>query len=470
MPRGAPMLAVAVAAAVACPTARADRELTLDDALAIARRYNRDINAGRARLAQAVQGIALARAALMPTLSLQGRYTHNYKPIVFDFTAFQKGTVGLAEVIRSSTPIPSEQAALAAYEQQANAAIAAATPIQIQLSEQLDGSASASFPLVAPSAWHALSAARATARSDEANQVVFETNVLLGVAQAFFVAAAADDVVVARDHATVLAAETVQISRDRANAGVTNRVDILRAETALVRAEQDLAEARVARGTAYRALETLLGTRGLTRVVPLRPPPGSSDPTDELIWRALGSRPELVVERTKIAAARSSALAWSWGWAPTLSAWGNARVFNYTGFSGDKYSWAVGLQLDWLILDGGTRTAQRRIADARRVEAQIRLDLEIATISDEVVNARETLAAKRTGIVAAGRALQLANETLRIVRVQYGVGTVTQLDVLQAQDSVVAAEVALARAHLDLSLAEVELARAVGTFPPVAHS
>jgi len=49
--------------------------------------------------------------------------------------------------------------------------------------------------------------------------------------------------------------------------------------------------------------------------------------------------------------------------------------------------------------------------------------------------------------------------------VQHDAGTATQLDLLQAQDNLVAAEVALAQARFDLSLGGLSLERLSGTFP-----
>ena len=68
-------------------------------------------------------------------------------------------------------------------------------------------------------------------------------------------------------------------------------------------------------------------------------------------------------------------------------------------------------------------------------------------------------------MAAAERAVELARETLRLIRAQYEAGTVKQLDVLQAQDALVGAEVALAQAHFDVALADVQLRRAAGAFP-----
>src|SRR5690348_2257749 len=54
--------------------AHADRTLTLDEALALARANNKDLKAARARVDQAEVAIKQAWAALLPTASANGRY------------------------------------------------------------------------------------------------------------------------------------------------------------------------------------------------------------------------------------------------------------------------------------------------------------------------------------------------------------------------------------------------------------
>jgi outer membrane protein TolC len=61
--------------------------------------------------------------------------------------------------------------------------------------------------------------------------------------------------------------------------------------------------------------------------------------------------------------------------------------------------------------------------------------------------------------------VSLAQETLDLVRSQYEAGTVTQVDLLQAQDNLVAAQEALAQSHFDVAVADLTLRRAAGTFP-----
>src|SRR5262249_10149599 len=67
--------------------ALADRTITLDDALALARANNRDLRGARERVAVAHAGVEQARAALFPTIVAQGKYTHNYKQVDFDAAA-----------------------------------------------------------------------------------------------------------------------------------------------------------------------------------------------------------------------------------------------------------------------------------------------------------------------------------------------------------------------------------------------
>src|SRR5262249_8000364 len=148
-----------------------------------------------------------------------------------------------------------------------------------------------------------------------------------------------------------------------------------------------------------------------------------------------------------------------WRWAPVLSAFGNGRVFNYASFSGDRYAWALGLQLDWQLYDGGLRDAQRELAASQRRESQARLRAQPDLVADELKNSESTLATKRRALDAAKRSVDLSKESLELVQVRYEAGSATQLDLLQAQDALVASEVGLAQSRFDLALAALALER-----------
>jgi outer membrane protein len=133
---------------------------------------------------------------------------------------------------------------------------------------------------------------------------------------------------------------------------------------------------------------------------------------------------------------------------------------------GDRYAWAVGVQLDWVLFDGGNRDAQRHLANAQAQESEAQAAVFADNVRDDMANARGLLETKRHGVTAATRSVELATETIELVRTQYEAGTVTQVDLLQAQDGLVGAQLSLVQAKFDVAVADLTLRRAAGTFPP----
>jgi outer membrane protein TolC len=241
------------------------------------------------------------------------------------------------------------------------------------------------------------------------------------------------------------------------------KVDVDRAELALVRSQQAELEARYGQAQAYRALATLIQ---LDAPFTVRVAETSAAPGNEDLDSALHLRPELKALTFSAQSADAQRRAYGWRWAPTLSAFGKANIGNYIGFTGDKYAWSAGLQLDWTLYDGGVRDAQRHLAAAQAAEADARAAVLTDTIRDDLINGRSFLDTKHQAVQANQRAVSLAQETLDLVRSQYEAGTVTQVDLLQAQDNLVAAQEALAQSHFDVAVADLTLRRAAGTFPP----
>jgi outer membrane protein TolC len=414
---------------VAAPTANAaaaPAELTLDQALAMARKRNRSLFVERARLAQAQTNIEQAWAALFPTVTAQGKYTHNDHAATFMFSP--------------------------------------TTTFILQKSDQLDGNISATAPLIAPAAYPALEAVKSNVHAAEANFEVSEDSVLFSVAQTFYAAGIADEVLLARRSSVEVAQATLDNARTRMAAGTVTKVDLDRAELALVRAQQQEREAITARDQTYRALATLIQAESPFHVsIPTAAAPYRVD--NQSLDTALHLRPEFRAYEETARSADQQRRAYFWKWSPTLSAFGNARRFNYQSFTQKDYAWAVGLQLDWVIYDGGARDAQRHLAAAQAEEALARTEVLRDSINDDLVNGSRSLETKQKALETAERSVALARETLDLVRVQYEAGSVTQVDLLQAQDSLVAAQEAIAQAHYDVAIADLTLRRAVGTFP-----
>jgi outer membrane protein TolC len=421
--------------------APAARQLTMEEVLAMAKRANKNLVVERARLAQAHTNIEQAWSALFPVVTAQGKYTRNYKNATLDFGALLMGL--------GFTPTPG--AANGGYN------------VTILKEHQFDANVSATLPLIAPAAYPALDAVKKGYGSSEANYEASEDTILYSVAQTFYAAAVSDEVLLVRESAINVAQATLDNSQSRFSAGTVTKVDVDRAELALVRAKQGELDARYGREQSYRALSTLIQADGPLKVVPPQslPPPGETD-----LDMALHLRPEfrgLILSEESSDAQRR---AYAWQWAPTLSAFAKANIGNYVGFTGDKYAWSVGAQLDWTLFDGGRRDAQRHLAAAQAAQAAAQAVVLTDAIRDDLANNRSLLETRREGVKAAQRGAELAAETLDLVRSQYEAGTVAQIDLLAAQDNVVIAQESLASARFDAAIADLALRRSAGTFPP----
>jgi multidrug efflux system outer membrane protein len=419
----ATILAVTASVNAAAPGA----PLTLEDALALARKNNHSLFAERARLAEAQTGVEQAWSALFPTVAGQGKYTRNYK-----------GIAPLTFLGKTLT---------------------------LQSANQWDFGVTATAPILVPAAYSALDAVKSGVQASEATFQASESDLLVGVARAFLAAAVSDEVLVARRSSIGVAQQTLQFAQTRQSVGTVTKVDVDRAELALLQAQQQEREATNGRAQAYRALGTLIGVDGTFTIqpeIPTATPPDAND-----VGMALHLRPEFRAIEATVKSAEAQSKARAWQWSPSLSAFGNARKwYNYDNFTGDRYAWAVGGQLDWVLFDGGTRDAQRHAASAQALQAEARLDVLRENIRDDLANSDGTLRTKKQGLETAERSVALSREALELARVQYESGVGTQLDLLQAQDAVVGAMVGLAQAHFDVAAADLALRHAAGTFPP----
>jgi outer membrane protein TolC len=432
-------LVVALSLTAAAVPARAatvavERELTLDDALALAKKRNKSLVAERARVAQAQTNLSSAWARLLPTIAAQGKYTRNYHDFVF-CTALNTMT-GICE----------------------------GGTLTIQPVNQLDGVISFSAPLIVPAAYPGLQSVKAGVSASEANFDASETQLLFGVAQAFYAAGIADEVLVARHSSIEVTRATLKNAQTRLAAGTVTKVDVDRAELAVLRAEQLEREAIHGREQAYRGLGTLIQVDG-----PFRVKTGASitvTPPAQNLDTALKLRPEFRALELSARAADLQATTDAWRWSPSISGFGNARKFNYQNFNRDDFSWAVGVQLDWVLYDGGARDADRHMANAQHEEYQARAEVVRDSVRDDLATGRSLVETKLQAVGAASRSVELAQETIDLVRTQYEAGTVTQVDLLQAQDGLVGAQESLAQARFDLAVADLTLRRTAGTFPP----
>jgi len=427
---------VAVVSNTDAPASGAGRKLSLEQALALARRSNRSLVVERSLVAQANVSLEQAYNVLFPTISVQGKYTRNNTAVAFpNFLATPGAPAGETKYIQ---------------------------PLN-----QWDGAANVQTLLFAPAVYSGLKAVKSGVGAAEENMKASEESILFTVAQSFYAAAVADEVLVARDSNIAVAKATLDTARTRFGAGTVTKLDVDRAEIALLRAEQAKREAELARAQSYRALATLIEAEGPFQVAP----PAhtfDADQTDTLgndLGSVLQLRPEFRALGAVAEQAELQRKADAWRWAPSISAFGNARIFNYYNFALQQHSWAVGATFDWVIYDGGSRDSDRHLQVAKVTEAMARQQVLRESIRDDIANGKLQVRTKHQAQLTAERSVGLAQESVDLTRTQYEAGSATQIDVLQAQDALVEAQDALARAHFDVALSDLTLRRAAGTFP-----
>ena len=176
------------------------KELSFDEALAMARRANRTLTAEHARLDQAKANVDRAWTVLFPTVAAQGKYAHNNTQFVF--------------------------------------ATSPTSMLTIQPLNQLDASVQMTMPLLVPAAYPALKAVNLNEQISREQYDAAVDNVLFAVAQTYYAAAVADEVVAARQSGVTVAKATLGNAEARFSAGTVTKVDVDRAQLALLRAEQ----------------------------------------------------------------------------------------------------------------------------------------------------------------------------------------------------------------------------------------
>lgn len=301
-----------------------------------------------------------------------------------------------------------------------------------------------------------------SARLDAENAA---NSLFLSVVQAYFAVISADASVILNRESVSQMEKRFETAKAQVENGVRTPVDSLRAEA-------DLASARLnfikAKNTREMAVKNLAAVIGLTPDTPLEitpdatvedVPAGDIGPLTE---QALSHRPDYRSVKEKMAASRLSLAAVSGDYYPQFKA--NAG-FSYGGYEFDalKYNWYVGASMSWNLFNGLSTTTQRKDAEnslailelsLRSIELSIRYELEQALVA--LREAREKMGPVETLFRAAKSALELADQ-----RFNQGLGTITEVS--DAQVFYQQAATTRTQALCDLEVAKARVRKALGT-------
>ncbi|NMO15982.1 efflux transporter outer membrane subunit [Pyxidicoccus fallax] len=270
------------------------------------------------------------------------------------------------------------------------------------------------------------------------------------------------------------AEETLRIVRARFTQGVASRLDVERALTTRGETRARVAQlSELAEATRHRLVLLLATTPAeLAAVLPDTGPLPSANAVGVLLspTEVIGLRPDVRAAEARLLAAvarREAAEALRY---PRLTLSGLLGLQSGTEtsafLSGGSLLWSLGANLLAPILDFGRIRANVDAADARQEQAYLDYELTARTSLQEVQTALILFAqgeVRRTELAAATDSARKAAE---LARRQYSQGTLSLLEVLDAERTLYALELQAAQATADVSLRLVRLYLAMGLMPP----
>jgi len=459
------MTATAIAAALLlAQPAPGPRLLTFDDALREAQARNLDLAAARARLDQARTLGWKAWSYHLPQVTAGGTYTHNNAQAAIPFGV---GTPYIRDLGSPQGPPaganPNLNGAPTPYGIRYEGGV---QDVVLQKQDQVGAQVQATVALIAPSAWFGIAAANAGEKAAEQGTEAARREILFGVAQLYYGSVGGKFAVQITEKQLAIALDHEKDARVRFQAGTSPKVALLRAEIDRARAEQDLKAAQAGFDSARSGLATLLDRKDLDFDVAVPVEPIAPVPTAELEEEAVRQRPDVQAAATAVTIAeRGRGSVWG-RYLPSLGAFGRYQWANVGGFTGKQDSWAVGLALNWTILDGTLREAELSETAAKVAEADANHRNAQLKARDEVRRAKLELDAALANRAKAKETVDLARENQRLVDVNYRAGAATYLESTDANNQLLTAELANVTEDLKSRLAVLKLLKAAGRFDP----
>ncbi|GFM30472.1 TolC family outer membrane protein [Novosphingobium sp. PY1] len=414
---------MACIAAMQAPCARAD---TLREALVLAYQTNPTLQAARAQQRGVDENVPIAKASGLPSVSTSGRYTEFVKQSATSFTAPERLVNAGADL---SVPIYSG----GAVKNQIKAA-----KIRVEAGQaDLRGTESSVFSSVVA-----------------AYMDVIRNEAIVGLN---------------RNQVDVLKVN-LQATSDRFEIGDVTRTDVAQSQSRLALAQSD---ARAAEANLAAARETYIQLIGKAPEALEAPPPLPNLPNtaQEAVDQALENNPDLIAARERTKAAEKDIDVAGAGRLPQVSLFSSGSYNNYLGTLGGIGTESVpqtdtsaqaGASISIPLFQGGLPAARRRQAQASASSAlENEIGIERQVIA-QVRSAYTSWVASNDLIRSTQVAVDAAKLSLEGVRAENTVGNRTILDILNAEQELLNAEVQFVTAKRNAYVAGFSLLAAMG--------
>ncbi|OGQ13296.1 MAG: hypothetical protein A2138_28005 [Deltaproteobacteria bacterium RBG_16_71_12] len=460
--------------------------VTLADAFALAATNNLDLRVAAAQLRATRANLTKAWAVLLPNISLGANYTFNYPEQTAEFGSAEQNQQqallfnSIADITEQSAAMnPDPRAQRAAVERatelrKAADTIASTEAMEIALAPAhvVDGNITFAMPLFNGRAFPLLQNAYGAVELTRLSVEQARAAVLWGTAQAYLQTVATKSIVAITDEQVASTKRHLGLAVQRHEQGMLTDLALERADLEVRKAEQ---QARQARAGLRATKAALAGIIGRTEDFDVEPPPpanaleqGAS--FDDLLARAFAQRLDLRVQKESLALAeRSSAEAWM-RFLPSFQLIAQGRyTSNTSGFSSNPLAGAVVVQGTLPLYDGGMTFGTIAETDAKVGAELLRVRQLEETVERELRGTLDDLGLKSENVSTTAGLAELARKQAQSAEELYAQGLMTEVDLRDARLGRFAADVDAARARLDLELARLGLAYAVGELPKAAR-
>ncbi|GGC04165.1 membrane protein [Novosphingobium endophyticum] len=405
------------------PAAHAD---TLREALILAYQTNPSLEAARAGQRATDESVPIARASGLPSVSADVNYTEFVK--------------------RSANSFSSPERALSA-------------------------GTDLSVPVYSGGAVkNRIKAAKYRVEAGQADLRATESSIFSAVVAAYMDVIRNEAIVgLGRNQVDVLQVN-LQATSDRFEIGDLTRTDVAQSQSRLALAQSDLLTAEANLAAARETYIQLVG-KAPERLEPPPPLPNLPESPQQAVVQALEYNPDLIAARERTRAAEKDIDVAGAGRLPRVSLYASGGYNDYFGTLGGNVSADIaqtektaqaGASISIPIFQGGLPAAQRRQAQA---QASAALETEIAIERDVIAQVRAAYSswlASKDLIESNQIAVDAARLSLEGVRAENTVGNRTILDILDAEQELLNAQVQLVTARRNAYVAGFALLAAMG--------
>ena len=321
----------------------------------------------------------------------------------------------------------------------------------------------------------AIQAADATKQQALAQYQTSVADTLLAVRLAYYDTLLAAQQITVHEASVNLLQKELEDQQHRLDAGTVPKFNVLRAEVAVANERPNLIRAKNQYRIAKNNLANLLGynlPREIWENIPLNLTDALEAAPYEVnlpdaIQQALARRTELTALRLQVELQRLNIINAKSGARPMVSVfagygWYNAQFTKPVDLDHDINGWNAGAQLSWNIFDGLLTRGKVIQANAQFDHAKTdladqsrQIELAVRTAYSDFLEAKEVLDSQT-------KVQEEAEEALREAKARADAGTGTQLDVLDAENSLTQARTTQVQALHDYTATRAKLERAIG--------